>query len=61
MHQDLEGRIREIWRRERRSGDPQDHRLRVEHASSGMARKAGDASGATTSADTVAGKLGGFA
>ena len=61
MHQDLEGRIRDIWDHVGRSGDPGDHRLRAEHEMSGIAMKAADASGVTTTADTVADNLGGFA
>ena len=65
MHQDLERRIRErayeIWEREGRSGDPEDHWLSAEHELSGIAPKADDASGASTTGDTVADKLGDFA
>ncbi len=61
MHQDLERRIRkrahEIWEREGRSGDLEDHWLRAEHELRGIAPGADDASGATTTGDTVADKL----
>ena len=61
MHRDLERRTREIREREGHSGDPEDHWLRAEHELSGIAPKAEDASGATTTGDAVADKLGDFA